>query len=190
MTSFKGIKKILTPFWIGVASFIILLSLFLILLTLLNSFDAALERFAFRWYFYLPITAGFGLQVGLFSFMRKSLKENNAPASALVATGSVSSGTMALCCTHYIANLVPIMAVSGVSIFFTKYEVPFLVMGIFSNVIGISFMLYYIQNYNVPVRNKLLGQIMSLNMLKARKVAVLLSVIIVAGYFIYYSLIF
>ncbi|MEC9492033.1 hypothetical protein [Flexistipes sp.] len=190
MASFKGAKKIPLPLRAGLTASLILLFLFFTLLALLNSLDAALERFAFRWYFYLPIAAGFGLQVGLFTLMRKSLKENKAPTSTLVATGGVSSGTMALCCTHYIANLIPFMAVSGISIFFTKYEVPFLIMGIFSNVIGISFILFYIQKYNVLIKNRLMGQVMRLNMLKVRRTVVSLSAFIILAFFLYYSMIF
>ena len=115
-----------------------LLMMYFLVVGGLQGFGYAFERFIELWYFMMPLIAGFGFQISLFSHIRISCREGTGSAAA---TTGVSTASMIICCAHHITDIIPILGVAALGLFFVEYQSAFLVIGIVSNIIGIVFML-------------------------------------------------
>lgn len=134
MTVSSG-KSIFTA--IGAA--MLLLALYLGLLTLASGWDFTLEQFLLYRYFILALAAGFGVQVGLFMYL-KALVENTRGQRAVIATsGTASTAAMLSCCSHYLANIAPILGAAGLVTFATQYQVELFWGGLSFNAAGILY---------------------------------------------------
>lgn len=135
---------------VGVSAGILLLLLYAGIITLAQGFTHALEQTAKLWYWIAALIVGFGVQVGLFSFIRQGLKERRASATASVATsGGVSAGSMVACCAHHLADILPALGLAGLSAFLVNYQFPFIILGVLSNIVGITIMLETIQRHGL-----------------------------------------
>ncbi len=45
---------------------------------------------------------------------------------------------MAACCAHHLADVLPLLGLSGVAIFLVRYQLFFIIAGVLSNVVGIT----------------------------------------------------
>ncbi len=169
-----------SPAMIGAIATLSLMTLYLIILTLFNSFSHAVEEFAKWWYFLIPIATGFGIQVGLYSHIRNLMTEKIG-VTGVAATGGVSSGSMIACCMHHAADVLPLIGLSAVAIFFTKYQAAFLALGFFSNTVGITMML------NIAQSHKLYGKkfkwLFKHDMKKIRNAVIAVSIVAVGWVF-------
>ena len=130
----------------GILAGLSLFSLYVILMTLLNSFQGMIEQFKQLWYYMIPLVIGFGVQIGLFTFIRGSIQTQ----STLVATsGGISTVSMIACCAHHLTDVVPILGITAITLFLAKYQVYFLVIGIISNVMGIFIMLRMMKKHGL-----------------------------------------
>ncbi|OGO30772.1 MAG: hypothetical protein A2Z29_03720 [Chloroflexi bacterium RBG_16_56_11] len=138
------------PILVGIIAAVSLMGFSIGIISLAQGWDHALERSSELWYWLLPLDIGFGIQAGLFSFIRQALKERRASASAsMAASGGLSAGSMLACCAHHAADILPLLGLTGVAVFLATYQVPFIIIGIFSNIVGITIMLETIQRHNL-----------------------------------------
>ncbi len=96
-------------------------------------------NFSRTWYLILGIIAGFGIQIGLWMYMKK--RGTSAHGGVAGAGGAMSGTAMVACCIHHLADALPILGISGIAIFLTQYQKPFLVLGLSINILGIAYML-------------------------------------------------
>ncbi|MBI4015970.1 MAG: hypothetical protein HY362_04605 [Candidatus Aenigmarchaeota archaeon] len=115
----------------GVVASLSLIGSYFLIVSIAQGFEHALESFLSLWYLMLPLITGFGFQVYLFSYIRQKA------VAGIAATGGVSTGSMAACCAHHIADVLPIAGLSGATLFFSNYQPLFLIIGILSNAVGI-----------------------------------------------------
>ncbi|KKW48027.1 MAG: hypothetical protein UY99_C0017G0024 [Parcubacteria group bacterium GW2011_GWA1_59_11] len=80
----------------GAASALGLLALFFSLITLISDWGFARTQFSEFWYFILPLSAGFGVQVGLYLRIRDAVR-SAASKSVLAVSGTASGGAMLSC---------------------------------------------------------------------------------------------
>lgn len=88
----------------------------------------------------VPLAAGFGVQAGLFYYVKTSVNHgisNKMPA----ANSAVSIVGMAACCAHHAIDVVPILELSALSIWLTAYQKPLLLIGILSNFVGVVYLI-------------------------------------------------
>jgi hypothetical protein len=126
---------------------------------------------------------GFGIQTGLFAYVRGSLKARaTAQATAsMAAAGGMSATSMVACCMHHIADFLPILGISAASLFLIKYQLVFLAIGVASNLVGITIMLGLIQKQELyEVDHGVLGKLLKLDMKRALVVNTLLGVTLAA----------
>jgi phosphoglycerol transferase MdoB-like AlkP superfamily enzyme len=97
-----------------------------------------------RWYV-IPIWITFGIQVALYSILRFRLF---VPISSTKHTGTVmgtSGGTsvtaMVACCIHHVTDVLPVLGLSAAATFLTRYQRPFMLVGLGMNIVGILVML-------------------------------------------------
>lgn len=130
------------PVAVGVAAAIFLLAVYLGLVALTSrSWTHALNLLAADRWFVGPLIAGFGVQGGLYTHLRRNL---HARRGGVVTTssGGVSTASMIACCAHHVTDVAPLLGLSGAAIFLAEYKVPFMIVGLVTNTIGIGVMLY------------------------------------------------
>jgi hypothetical protein len=97
-----------------------------------------------RWYV-LPIIIGFGIQAALYTILRFRLfipVTSTGHGGALMgASGGTSATAMVACCIHHVTDVLPILGLSAAASFLTRYQRPFMLIGLTMNIIGIIVML-------------------------------------------------
>lgn len=138
---------------VGLGAGLALVFVYLGIVTLAQGLGHALDQTSQLWYWVLALAGGFGVQAGLFSFIRAGLRERRAAATASIATsGGISAGSMAACCAHHLSDLLPIMGLSGLTLFLVRYQLFFIVAGVLSNAVGITIMLETLQHHALSPR--------------------------------------
>ncbi len=120
-----------------------LLALYLFTMMLLNGWEAAVEQFDALWYLMVPLAAGFGIQVGLYTKLKQTVR--NKANGALAAGGTTASAAMLACCAHHVTDVLPFIGVSGATLFLTRYQAPILFVSIGINAMGIVWMLKHLR---------------------------------------------
>jgi hypothetical protein len=90
------------------------------------------------WYYLVGIVAGFGIQVALMSELRRRHRLHHGAAAAGGVGAGASTAGMIACCAHHIADLAPFVGATGAATFLTDYRVPFMVLGIGVNAVGVA----------------------------------------------------
>lgn len=103
-----------------------------------RSWDHLATQVRQDWYFLTPILVGFGVQVGLLAELRHRNRLHHGAAAAGGAGAGASAAGMVACCAHHLADLVPLVGATGAAAFLIDYRVPFMLIGIGVNAIGIA----------------------------------------------------
>lgn len=54
---------------------------------------------------------------------------------------------MVACCAHHLTDVLPIIGFSAAATFLNQYRIPFMLVGIGANLVGIAFMLCLIRQH-------------------------------------------
>ena len=107
--------------------------------------ESAVSIFLSNRWFVVPIWITFGVQAALFSILRLRLFVPTAAAAGSGAVMGTSGGTsvtaMVACCLHHVTDVLPILGLSAAATFLTRYQRPFMLLGLGMNIFGIIFML-------------------------------------------------
>ncbi len=121
---------------------LLLTGVYLGIVSLAESPAHALDLFWDDRAFVIPIMLGFGVQVGLYVLLKAGLY---LPASAGVATtvagGGMSTVAMVACCAHHVADVLPLVGLTAAAAFLANWKIPFMIIGLLTNLIGIAVML-------------------------------------------------
>jgi hypothetical protein len=129
----------LRPLAFGLLGALALLGVYLGLLTLAQGWTHALGQLAEDGWMIGAITAGFGTQVGLFTYLRR-LQAHAAIGGVAVSTGT-STTAMVACCAHHLADVLPVLGLSGAAIVLNAYRSPLLWLGLVMNLAGVAYLL-------------------------------------------------
>lgn len=134
---------VVLPLFAGLLAALALVLLYLGLVTLAQGLQHAIDLLWGDRYFVAAIAAGFGLQAGLFVYLRRLLsRRSRASATAGTAAGTgTSTAAMLACCAHHVTDALPVLGLSGVAIFLGDYRMPLMALGIAVNATGVLFML-------------------------------------------------
>src|SRR3989344_2187897 len=110
----------------GVLAALALLLFYLTVVSIFQGIDFAFLNLRSLWYLILPLSIGFGTQIGLYTSIR-----HTAQMTAGVATsGTISGGSMVACCSHFLLNIIPLAGASALATFLSAYQKEFLIVGI------------------------------------------------------------
>ncbi len=131
----------IAPLLAGVAGSLALIALYFGVVSLANSPGHARELLWSDRYLVAAIAFGFGLQVGLYVYARRLLRARamalgSAGAAAAAGTGT-STVAMVACCAHHVADVLPILGLSGAAIFLNDYRTPLMLAGLAINAFGV-----------------------------------------------------
>ncbi len=122
----------------GAFASLALLLVYFVIVSLVSGWNFMLEQFAKYWYFVVTLAAGFGIQVGLYSYL-KSIVKSVSPG--IVATsGTTSTTAMISCCAHYLVNILPVLGAVGIITVISQYQVQLFWVGLAFNFAGIAYM--------------------------------------------------
>ena len=128
------------PVNFGLLAFGLLFGIYFAILTLVSGWTFTVSQFSEFWYFIVPLAAGFGLQVALFTRLRHVVHQSAADSRTVVAaSGTTSTAAMISCCAHYLVNIAPVLGATGLVTFAAQYQVEFFWVGIAFNLAGIAF---------------------------------------------------
>ncbi|HLE29160.1 MAG TPA: hypothetical protein VI793_13630 [Anaerolineales bacterium] len=137
-------RRILLPLGAGVLGAIFLTGVYLGIVSLAETPEHALDLFWQDKAFVIPILLGFGTQVGLYTLLRKGLYlplHIPAGGATTAAGGGMSTMAMVACCAHHVADVLPLVGLTAAATFLANWKIPFMVVGLLTNLIGIAVML-------------------------------------------------
>ena len=126
----------------GIVAFLILLTIYFLVLTLVSGWKFTWEQFTQFWYYIILLASGFGVQFSLYSYLKGVAKQQASTGQVLATTGATSTTAMISCCAHYLTNILPVLGITGIITFIGQYQVQFFWIGLFFNLLGI----FYIGN--------------------------------------------
>ncbi len=127
------------------------------ILTWAQGWDYAAGQFSRdRWYI-LPIIIGFGIQAALYTILRFRLfvpVATTGHGGVLMGTSGTTSATaMVACCIHHVTDVLPVLGLSAAASFLTRYQRPFMLVGLAMNVVGIVVMLVVLYRERKKLKN-------------------------------------
>jgi hypothetical protein len=146
MISFDGLHRLgagVVPVVAGLVGAALLVGLYLGLVTWAQDWTHARDLLWDDRYFVSAIAAGFGTQIGLYIYLRQAVRRRQMAAPGVVtAVGAgTSSAAMIACCAHHLADVLPLVGLSGLAVFLGDYRLPLMILGIGVNAIGVAVML-------------------------------------------------
>jgi hypothetical protein len=126
------------PVVFGVLAASALLVFYLGIITLAQGWSHATAQLAEDRWFIGAIMTGFGVQVGLFTYLRALHARANA--GGVAASTGTSTAAMLACCAHHLSDILPVVGLSGAAIFLNDYKAELLWLGIVMNAAGIVYL--------------------------------------------------
>ncbi len=135
----------------GVMATLILLIIYSIVVSLVSGYEFMLDQFSQFWYFTVSLAIGFGIQVGLYTYLKNAIRNNHASGRVLAVSGTTSTAAMVSCCAHYLVNLLPILGAIGVVTVISQYQIQLFWVGLVFNFVGIVYMLNKVNKFSKSV---------------------------------------
>lgn len=132
----------------GIGAGIAMLAVFFLVVTLISGWTFTLSQFAAYWYFILGLAVGFGIQIGLYSYLKQAVSHGGTPKAVVAISGTTSTAAMISCCAHYLANILPVLGVTGFVSVIGQYQVELFWVGIIFNIGGIAYIGQKIVEFN------------------------------------------
>ena len=123
----------------GMVGMAALLGVYFAVVGIISGSAYALEQFSAFWYFIVSLALGFGIQVGLYSYLRDALQQGEGSGKVVAVSGTASTAAMISCCAHYLVNIIPILGLTGFATVMSQYQVKFFWLGMIFNFLGIMF---------------------------------------------------
>ena len=117
----------------------LLLAIYFGVVSLISGMGFAFEQFATFWYFIVPLALGFGIQVGLYTYLKNLVGQHVASGKVVAVSGTTSTAAMVSCCAHYLTNILPILGVTGILTVVAEYQVGLFWVGLAFNAAGILY---------------------------------------------------
>lgn len=123
----------------GITAAFILIVVYFIIVSLVSGWTFAQVQFRQFWYYVVTLAIGFGIQIGLYSYLKNSISQNLSP-KVVATSGATSAAAMISCCAHYLVNILPILGTVGIITFISQYQIQLFWVGLIFNFVGIVYM--------------------------------------------------
>jgi len=131
--------EFIRPLQFGMGALVLLLVVYFGVVGLISGMNFALDQFAAFWYFIVPLALGFGIQVGLYTYLKNLVGQRGASGKVVAVSGTTSTAAMVSCCSHYLVNILPILGVTGFLAVVAEYQIELFWLGLAFNVAGILY---------------------------------------------------
>ena len=143
-----GQKIVLTSALKGFLGTSLLLIFYFSIVTLISGWDFAQGQFFKYWYFIVVLAFGFGVQIGLYAYLKEAIQGQNHLGKVVAVSGTTSAVAMISCCSHYLVNILPIIGITGLITIISQFQVQLFWVGLAFNLGGITFMANRIFRYS------------------------------------------
>jgi len=137
-------RRFILPVAAGLAGALLLTGLYFAIVSLAESPTHARQLFWEDRAIVLPIILGFGVQVALYTVLKKRLfvpVAHTGPSGALTgAGGGMSAAAMVACCAHHMTDVLPLVGLTAAAAFLAEYRIPFMMVGLGTTISGILVM--------------------------------------------------
>lgn len=123
----------------GLVGALVLLGIYFGVVSLISGWSFAVTQFSSFWYYITSLAAGFGIQIGLYSYLKRVIHRQDGSGKALAVSGTTSTAAMLSCCAHYLVNILPIIGITGFVALISQYQIQFFWAGLVSNLAGILY---------------------------------------------------
>lgn len=137
----SSLRPILTGMGAGAG----LVAFYLTVVALAQDPGHAVQQLSEDLWFIAPITAGFGTQIGLYTHLRRLQQASRRHAAVTAGGTGVSATAMLACCAHHLADVLPIVGLSGAAIFLNEIKTPLALAGLVMNIVGVVYMAHHLQ---------------------------------------------
>lgn len=124
----------------GVVGMASLLGIYFAILAAVSGWEFTLSQFFDFWYFIISLAAGFGIQIGLYSYLRNAVRSMDMSGKVVAVSGTTSTAAMISCCAHYLTNILPVIGAAGAVALVAQYQIELFWFGLASNLAGITYM--------------------------------------------------
>lgn len=130
----------------GFIGLLILSTFYGLILFLMNrTLLSAWQQFLQDEFWIVALVIGFGIQAGLFWFLRMKMAAMKAAVSVAATSAGTSVLAMAACCAHHLAEILPFLGFTAAALFLGKYQAYFFGFGVMANLVGIFIMISIIK---------------------------------------------
>jgi hypothetical protein len=123
------------------------------LYVLITTLGGARDPWALAWeqrMSLFPLAIGFGVQVGIYVFIR-----GGGPSPLQLLTGRATTGAsggmstvgMIACCAASLPNLLPLLGFAALTSALAEWKTPLMMAGVATNVLGIGIMVFTVLRY-------------------------------------------
>jgi len=130
---------IVRPLQFGLGACVSLLAVYFGVVGLISGVGFAFEQFAQYWYFIVALASGFGIQVGLYTYLKNLVGQHGASGKVVAVSGTTSTAAMVSCCAHYLTNILPILGVTGFLAVVAEYQVELFWLGLAFSAAGVIY---------------------------------------------------
>lgn len=123
----------------GASAAVALLATYFAVLSAVSGPSFAQSQFAEFWPYVVTLAAGFGVQVGLYVHLRHVTTRLHQSHCAIAVSGTTAAAAMLACCTHYLANVLPVLGAVGLVTFAAQYQIQLFWVGLAFNAAGLAF---------------------------------------------------
>ena len=116
-----------------------LLGFYFLILTLVSDWAFTVEQFVTYRMYIVSLAIGFGIQIGLYTYLRSAIQSHCSTGKVVAVSGTTSTVAMISCCAHYLVNILPVIGATGLITLVGQYQVEFFWVGLASNAAGILY---------------------------------------------------
>lgn len=124
----------------GVGATVALLGVYFVILGAVSGWEFTVSQFLDFWYFIVSLAAGFGIQIGLFTYLRNAVRGMDMSGKVVAVSGTTSTAAMISCCAHYLTNILPVVGAAGAIALVAQYQIELFWFGLACNLAGIAYM--------------------------------------------------
>lgn len=143
-----ALTQFIWPVLAGLAGIIFISGLYFGLVSWAESPAHALDLFWDERLIVVPLFLGFGIQMALYTILKKRLfiPLAGSTKSGMItgASGTTSTIAMVACCAHHVTDVLPILGLSAAAAFLAEYQSIFMLVGLVVTYLGVAVMLLII----------------------------------------------
>ena len=143
------------PITRGASATIAMLAAYFAIISALSGWDFALSQFSEFWPYLVALSIGFGTQLGLYFYLKQLTASRHFTHCAIATSGTTSGAAMLTCCTHYLANILPILSATAVVSAVAEYQIGLFWVGLAFNAAGLTYVLWQVIAAKHAFREKL-----------------------------------
>ncbi len=123
----------------GILGEILLLVVYFGTVSLISGWSFAASQFYAFWYFIVSLALGFGIQIGLYVYLKNAIHHQEGSGKVLAVSGTTSTAAMVSCCAHYLVNILPVIGATGIISIIGQYQIQLFWLGLIFNLAGIIY---------------------------------------------------